>query len=339
MPRHIGSWGDETEPNLTSTILVARREARRLDADALWRRFGHGFDQEVTAFWNDMGHAGSQWRSSETIAWVVEEVRAELAASRARQEAEREARARAARAVAEGIRARQQAAEDRRWNRPDLKADPGFRAAILDHFVDAAFHWTPMGSLESVFINGIRPRALLDQRRIPYEAHSYGTFRKDREFSNHAAVSMYPQRGMMWKAEDPVLLRLDATVLAREGAFYVPGNTAASRFEFAEVSRFTTAQHFENLFIEPGSPTLVDWQAEIWIHGGVPPSDINTVFVRDESALRVAETALLRGWDSGLAAPSLVIDQDLSGRIELAISLDDLIAELPAEDHAAGLPF
>jgi hypothetical protein len=298
---------------LAVTLRRAHAAARRADPDAAWRRFGYNLELETTAFWESIPHATPQWRSDETIAWVVLEVQGERDTHNAREAYRRITEAEAERRRVEAEHRRTEGEARERWSRADLKQDPAFRRIVESRSIEAAFHWTPLRSLGSVLKHGIRPRARLDESGIAYEPHSYGIPRKVYEFRHHVAISIHPQKGMMWRADDPVLLALDPRALALEGAFYAPENTASAHVEFAAIRLLTAAAYLDALFREPGSRELIDWQAEVWIPGGVPADLIRAVFLVNENpieAVRVAIAAM-----DVPRRPDVFIDPDLNGNL------------------------
>lgn len=311
---------EDDGPNLALTLQRAHAAARRADPDAVWRRFGHNLDLEATAFWESVSHAGPRWRSEETIAWVVREVQAERDAHSAREARRRITDAEAQRRWAEAEHRRTEAEARERWSRADLKQDPAFRRIVESRRIDAAFHWTPLRSVGSVLKHGIRPRARLEQSGIAYVPHSYGIPRKVYEFRHHVAISIHPQKGMMWRAEDPVLLALDPRALALEGAFYAPENTSSAGMEFAAIRWLTAAAHLDALFREPGSRELINWQAEVWIPDGVPADLIRAVFIVNDNPSEDVRAAIA-AMDVP-RKPDLYIDPDLNGNLPFEITLD-----------------
>jgi hypothetical protein len=118
----------------------------------------------------------------------------------------------------------------------------------------------------------------MEERSIPYTPHSYGSERKAREFGGHVCASFYPQMGMMrTMTEAQALLLLDPELLCVEGTFFCPENTAKTEYEFATCCHWTAASDLDDLFENPASDWLKDWQAEIWIPDGAAVADIQKV--------------------------------------------------------------
>ena len=293
--------------SLAGTLIAARTKARAVDADAFDRRFAGKFDSEAAQRWIDFDFVSVDRRVDEVVAWAVTEVRAEAAAieNANRHRLEREAADEAERLTHAENR------EQALWARGWLKSDPRFRVAASNHGVDAIFHWTQIRSLETIMAVGIRPRSYLDRHGIWYEAHSYGSWQKAIHFSSHVAVSLRPQRGMFWKVPDAVLLVLDRRVLARNGAFYVPGNSASRMHDFAALRRRTSADDLEALYADPWSTEPADWQAEIWVPDGISPRRIEKIIVRDTVAFDAATQAIARV-PGERKRPLIEIEPDLS---------------------------
>lgn len=300
-----------SRPSLAETLIRDRTKARAVDRDAFDRRFRSSFDAEASGRWSEFDFVDVERRVGEVVAWAVTEVRAESVAMAAeaetthRPQIERDASEAAARAAQTERRA--QAA----WARPWIKPDPRFRIAAANHGVDSVFHWTPLRSLDSILDAGIRPRAYLERHGIWFEPHSYGSWQKAVDFSNHVAVSLRPQRGMFWQLREAVLLAIDERVMARNGAFYSPGNSAGRMHDFNALHSLTAADDFEALYADPHATAPVDWQAEIWVPDGISPRRIKTIVVRDAEAFDATRSAIARGittWHS----PSVVVDADLN---------------------------
>jgi len=307
----------ESPASLADTLAAARTRARAVDHGAFERRFGTRFEAEATERWNEFDFVSDGRRVDEVLAWAVAEVQAEVAAI------ERAERVRLKRKAANEAAHRAQVEQREReaWARTWLKKDPRFRIAAANHETEAVYHWTPIGCLESIMGAGIRPRAYLDRHDIPYERHSYGTLQKAVDFSDHIAVSLRPQRGMFWHVEEAVLLVLDRRVLARNGAFYVPGNSASRLHDFAALRRRTSVEDFEALFADPHAREPADWQAEIWIPQGISPRRIEKVIVRDLAARAAAIRAIAR-YPGERSRPSIDIESDLNEWT--TVSLEDL---------------
>jgi hypothetical protein len=277
----MGNW-ENVDPALAAIIENARQSAHSTDSVMLRRRFGLRFVEEITTYWRSLEGTPDRERAESTIAWTVGQVRAERAADDARlRERERTAQHEAGRRKAEEVEAAGRRAFPS-FHRPGMKADPALRDAIIAHRIRHAFHWTPLRSLASIMVGGIRPRAYLAQHGIEHERHSYGWERKAEDFGNCVAVSLYPQRGMMRAATEPVILVLDPSVLGQLGAFYARGNTAGAKYDYRETSRQTSAADFHALFETADSSTLVDWQAEIWIPGGIDADQVRGIVVQDQ---------------------------------------------------------
>src|SRR4051794_1030254 len=307
--------------SLGATLVRARAKARAVDPAAFDRRFGAGFDAEGTARWNEFEHASVEHRVDEVVAWAVAEVRSSVAAA---DQAERE---RVEREVADGVArtAQREEAERAAWSQPWMKTDDRFRISASNHAIAAVYHWTPVRCLGSILALGIRSRSYLDRYDIAYEPHSYGTWGKAAAFEHHVAVSLRPQRGMFWQVEDASLLVVDRRLLARNGSFYAPGNTASRTYDFATVSRRTSVEDLEALFAGPHDEAPADWQAEIWIPKGVHQRRIERIIVRDERAADAARRAVAGG--SNLETPPAIeINGDLS-EWTLSSLADDLVRD------------
>ena len=174
-----------------------------------------------------------------------------------------------------------------------LKANEGdFRAALARHQRREVYHWTPAARLPSVLTHGILCRRELDRRGIAYDGHSYGTAGKDKEFEGHVCVSFYPHKGMMKQATGaPAIIVMSSIVVAAEGAFYCPENTAKNEYEFTEISSHTQVEHLDELFAAPDAWELVDWQAEVWIPEGIPVDRFSHVLFRTTEEREAAVAA------------------------------------------------
>ncbi len=310
------------EAEVAAVVEQAVPAAQWADSRYFRRRFGGRLEQEVADHLRGLGHLAPADRAADTVAWVVAEIRSARTADEERARAD--ARLAKERRERDELAAAEAAARARNPSlyREGLKADPAIREAILAHRINQAFHWTPLANLESVLRHGIRPRAYLERHRIPYEAHGYGFARKAYEYREFVAVSLYPQRGMINQASEPVLLVLGYSVIAQEGSFYAPGNTAAARYEFLELARRTGAADLHALFVDETSPTLIDWQSEVWVPGGVDPEFIEKIVVRDEAAATKVD-AIQRGL--GGRPPlqvEVVRDMNHSGWQGVTIALD-----------------
>lgn len=305
--------------SLNDLIVEARIRARALDWRAFERRFGAGFDAEARDVWDNTSHLEPERRRDEVFAWAMAQVATEASRHRAAQAESVEAERRR-RIAADALAETQEAAH---WRRPWLKDDPAFRTAINAHGIDAAFHWTPLECVESILNRGIRPRSFLDSHGIWYERHSYGLWTKEIDFANHVVVSIRPQRGMFWQTPRAVLLRVDRRIVARNGAFYVPGNSASRWFGFYELSRRTSVDDLHALFQDPTSMDLIDWQAEVWVPTGIGARRIESIHVRDSSAAALVSRAVAR---SKLAArpPQVTVDPELDGSRVVSIDIDNL---------------
>jgi len=261
-------------------------------------------------------------RGPSTVGWVVSEVRAARSADEERQRAaERNAKAAAERKARDAKEAADRARKPTLY-RAGLKADAAIREAIQAHRIYHAYHWTPLSSLVSILRVGIRPRAFLDRHGIAYEQHGYGQSRKAFELRDFVAVSLYPQRGMANLALEPVVLALDPSVVAQEGAFYTSGNTAGAAYEFCLFSSWTTADDLHALYEGPDSSKLVNWQAEVWVPGGIDTEHIAGIIVRDQAtAAKVA--AVQQGLDRRPLDVEIVPDLNHTGWLGTSIDLGD----------------
>jgi len=79
------------------------------------------------------------------------------------------------------------------------------------------------------------------------------------------------------------LIELPSRLVAIEGAFYCPENTAKSEYDFETASQRTGAEHLDELFTGQDQWWLVDWQAEVWIPGGLPVSEFRRVLFRNKA--------------------------------------------------------
>ncbi len=151
------------------------------------------------------------------------------------------------------------------------------------------YHWTPLSALPSVLTHGILCRDELERRGIAFVGHGYGGYGKEEDFAGHVCVSFHPQKGMMRSETGPtVLIELPCRVVAAEGAFYCPENTAKSEYDFLSASQRTGLEHLDELFEGPGARRLVDWQAEVWVPYGVPVSQFGRVLFRDKEVVTMA---------------------------------------------------
>ena len=133
-----------------------------------------------------------------------------------------------------------------------LKADaPAIIAALRRHGRFLLYHWSPTAAVPSVLQYGLLPRRELDARGIPYSPHGYGRARKEVEFGGHVGLTFMPHWGMMRGEAGPTaIFEIDASVVAIDGAFYCPDNTARNEYEFSDVSTWTTSTHLDDLFDE-----------------------------------------------------------------------------------------
>lgn len=169
-----------------------------------------------------------------------------------------------------------------------------FRQCLLRHRRPEVYHWTPACRLPSVLVHGLLCRRELDSRGIAYDPHSYGALGKEQDFSGHVCVSFYPQKGMMrTETGAPAILVMKSDIVAAEGTFYCPNNTARSEYVFDEISRRTAVEDLDDLFQGPTEWALRDWQAEVWIPVAVPASNISRVLFRNSQELNAALTACL----------------------------------------------
>jgi hypothetical protein len=126
----------------------------------------------------------------------------------------------------------------------------------------------------------------MDRRRIAYDPHSYGAIGKELDFQGHVCVSFHPHKGMMKNESGPTaLIEIPSRIVALEGAFYSPENTAKSEYDFDEVSQRTALEDLDSLFEGPDVWRLVDWQAEVWIPDGIPVAEFERVLFRNREDL------------------------------------------------------
>ena len=165
-----------------------------------------------------------------------------------------------------------------------LKANQqAIREALARHRRGEVYHWTPAEQLPSVLQHGLLCRNQLDARGIGYRPHSYGRLGKAEEFAGHVCVSFFPQKGMMRsESGPPALIVLPGRVIAAEGAFYCPGNTARNEDDFDDLRLRTEVEHLEELFEGGDEWRLIDWQAEVWIPDGIPIDEFQAVYFRNE---------------------------------------------------------
>lgn len=169
-------------------------------------------------------------------------------------------------------------------------------AALRRHTRSLLYHWSPTAAVPSVLQHGLLPRRELDARGIPYAPHGYGRAGKEVEFAGHVGLTFMPHWGMMRGESGPTaIFEIDASVVAIDGAFYCPDNTARNEYEFSDVSTWTTPAHLDDLFTGPTDWGLVSYQAEVWVPE-IPVEYIRTVHFRsvedrDEVLTQVASIA------------------------------------------------
>lgn len=165
-----------------------------------------------------------------------------------------------------------------------LKASQqAIRGALARHRRAEVYHWTPAELLPSVLERGLLCRDQLAAQGIAFHPHSYGRAGKAEDFAGHVCVSFFPQKGMMRsESGPPALIVLPSTVIAAEGAFYCPENTARNEDDFDELKSRTEVEHLEELFEGPDEWRLIDWQAEVWIPEGIPTEEFRAVYFRNE---------------------------------------------------------
>jgi hypothetical protein len=160
-------------------------------------------------------------------------------------------------------------------------ADAAAMAAILrGHAVSAVYHWTPMRSVDSILERGILSRAALHERGIAYVAHGYGSFAKEQALRDFACVSLETKPWMMqtW-SESPVVIELHTDVLYGIGTLFIPGNSASSLWDVAQLAALTGQAALASLF-HAGRPVS---QAEAWIPRLIPRVAIRSLHVPDEA--------------------------------------------------------
>jgi hypothetical protein len=167
-----------------------------------------------------------------------------------------------------------------------------FRACLARHQRREVYHWTPASALPSILEHGILCRRELEARNIVYVPHSYGTYGKDEEFAGHVCVSFQPQKGMMRAETGPVaVIEMRSILVAMEGTFYSPVNSARNDYDFSDLSTRTSAEDLDALFQSPTSWWLIDWQAEVWLPVSVPPDRIVAVNFRNMDDLAASASA------------------------------------------------
>lgn len=167
-----------------------------------------------------------------------------------------------------------------------------FQAALRRHGRRTVYHWTPAHCLPSVLQQGILCRRELEARRIGYCPHGYGRPGKELDFAGHVCVSFYPQRGMM-RAETgaPAVIVMTSEVVAIEGTFYCPENTAKAEYEFDTLVMKTAVADLDELFEGPNEWRLKDWQAEVWIPEAIPVPSFSEIWFRTTEDRDAAVTA------------------------------------------------
>jgi hypothetical protein len=165
-----------------------------------------------------------------------------------------------------------------------MKADaPAVLAGLRRHTRHVLYHWTPTSAVASVLQHGLLPRRELDARGIAYDPHGYGRAGKEDDFAGHVCLAFMPHWGMLSRASGPpAIIEIDASIVAIDGAFYSPDNTARNEYEFSEVSAWTTAAHLDDLFTGPTDWGLVSYQSEVWVPA-VPVEYIRMVHFRSEA--------------------------------------------------------
>lgn len=167
------------------------------------------------------------------------------------------------------------------------------REVLVRHGRGAFVHWTPASAVPSILEHGLLCRRELEARGIPYEPHGYGRAGKEDDFSGHVCLGFLPHWGMMSRATGPsAILEVRAMVVAIEGAFYCPDNTARNDYDFAEVSSWDSPQHLDDLFEDPTSWKSANYQAEIWVPNGIAVDDIAEVCFRTEADRDAVLTAI-----------------------------------------------
>lgn len=162
-----------------------------------------------------------------------------------------------------------------------LKSDaPVILAGLRRHNRTALYHWAQAMAVPSVLQHGLLPRRDLDSRGIAYDPHGYGRAGKEEDFAGHVCLAFMPHWGMMRRESGPTaIFKIDASIVAVDGAFFCPENTARNEYDFSEVSTWTTATHLDDLFTGPTDWDLVSYQSEVWVPE-VPVDYIRSVIFR-----------------------------------------------------------
>lgn len=167
------------------------------------------------------------------------------------------------------------------------------REVLVRHGRHTFVHWTPASAVPSILEHGLLCRRELEARGIPYEPHGYGRSGKEDDFAGHVCLGFLPHWGMMSRATDPsAILEIRATVVAADGTFYCPDNTARNDYDFAVVSSWTSAQHLDDLFAGPTDWKSANYQAEIWVPDGIAVDDIRAVRFRSDEDLDAVLAAM-----------------------------------------------
>lgn len=183
---------------------------------------------------------------------------------------------------------------DRAWDSPLVRDRAGpFREAVERHDCTNLAHVTEAENVPSILRTGILSRRLRRVRQINVVSHGYGTISKVADFENHCATSLeIPHVGMKFKMANPAYLYIEPAIIATPGTFFVPGNTASSRWTFEEATSRSTVHDFDGLFLSSDSAALRDWQSEIWVRDGIPESFLIAVVFQDQATRdRVASEA------------------------------------------------
>jgi hypothetical protein len=158
--------------------------------------------------------------------------------------------------------------------------------------VGRVYHWTLASQIPSILQHGLVCPRDLQARSIKYETHGYGTVGKDKQFAGFIVLSFLPHWGMMARATGPTaIIEMTSAVLAIDGTFYCPGNSARNDYVFDEVSTWTQLDDLQDLFEGPDGYRVKDIQAEVWIPGTVPVSAFRRVLFRTEGDLNATYAA------------------------------------------------
>lgn len=171
-----------------------------------------------------------------------------------------------------------------------LKPDEAaFTDALRRHRRFELFHWTLIDQLPTILQHGLLCRRELDGRGVSYEPHGYGRAGKEEEFAGYLCFSFLPHWGMMANASGPVaVIELTSRLVALEGAFFCPGNSARNDYDFDDLSRCTSVDDFDGLFTGLTDWDLVDRQAEVWVPSVVPVATFNSIYFRTNDDLEAA---------------------------------------------------